>query len=206
MTLMSQLKEEERNFVRFVFLNFKVSPDITRRFFDGVFPPNFLNQTINSSVCNIIKLHKGKQISSIQLNLLRGVPGTKWTPYYHPMPVGTQEKNAAFVETWLKDDENFNETKGSTLVYDKIKQCSCILEKSNSGLGKTVTIRHIAFKFKQEGFDIVSIESPEDIIKYKTNKKQVFLIDDVLGKYDLSPILLEQWIRINEKLISCLDK
>ncbi|CAG2208542.1 unnamed protein product [Mytilus edulis] len=81
------------------------------------------------------------------------------------------------------------------------------LVTSSSGLGKTAIIRHIALKFKQEGFEIINvpIESPEYIVKYKTNKKQIFLIDDVLGKYDLSPTLLEKWERINEKLISCME-
>ncbi|CAG2204928.1 unnamed protein product [Mytilus edulis] len=99
----------------------------------------------------------------------------------------------------------FYETKGSELVFDIVNNCSCTLVTSNSGLGKTATMRHIAFKLKQEGFEIVPIDSPGDIIKYKTIKKQVFLIDDVLGKYDLSPTLLETWERMNEKLISCLE-
>ncbi|CAC5424576.1 unnamed protein product [Mytilus coruscus] len=90
MTSMSQLIEEERNFVRFFLLNFKVSPDIVRRFFDGVFPPKNLAQTINSSVSNVIKLYKEKQISSIQFNLLRGVSGKIWPLRLRPLPMGTQ--------------------------------------------------------------------------------------------------------------------
>ncbi|XP_063407139.1 uncharacterized protein LOC134690906 [Mytilus trossulus] len=121
------------------------------------------------------------------------------------LPKTIAETNAVLVETWQQDDESFNETKGSADVYNKVKSCTCVLVTSNSALGKTATIRHIAFKLRHEGFEIVPIESPEDIIKYKTNKKQVFLIDDVLGKYDLSPTLLERWERLNEKLISCLN-
>lgn len=100
------------------------------------------------------------------------------------------DTNAILVETWLKNDECFYETYGSQLVYDKVKEFSCIVVTSSSGLGKTVTMRHIALKFRLDGFEIVPIESPEDIIKYKTNKNQVFLIDDVLGKYDLNLRLL----------------
>lgn len=115
------------------------------------------------------------------------------------------EANTTLVESWLTDDESFYETKGSELVYNTLKHSSCILVTSNSGLGKTATIRHIAFKLKLEGFEIVPIESPEDIIKYNTRKKQLFLIDDVLGKYELSPTLLEKWERLNEKIISCVE-
>ncbi|CAG2205941.1 unnamed protein product [Mytilus edulis] len=120
------------------------------------------------------------------------------------LPRNIEETNAILVETWKKDDVSFYETKGTEFVYDKVKESDCMLVTSNSGLGKTATIRHIALKLQQEGFKIVPIESPDDIIKYKTNQKQVFLIDDVLGKYDLSPTLLEKWERINEKLMSCL--
>ncbi|VDI11425.1 Hypothetical predicted protein [Mytilus galloprovincialis] len=121
------------------------------------------------------------------------------------LPKNIADANTTLVETWLNDDKSFYETKASELVYNKVKDCSCTLVTSNSGFGKTAIIRHIALKLKSEGFEIVPVESPEDIIKYKLNKKQVFLIDDVLGKYDLSPTLLEKWERINEKLISCLE-
>lgn len=52
------------------------------------------------------------------------------------------------VDTWLKDDESFYETKRSMLVYEKVKACSCILVTSKSGSGKTATIRHIAIKLQ----------------------------------------------------------
>ncbi|XP_063442698.1 uncharacterized protein LOC134722999 [Mytilus trossulus] len=350
MTSISQLTEEEKYFARFFFLNFKVSPDIVRRFFDGVFPPAQLPQTINYNTGAIMRLNKSKIISNTQLEILRAIPGTVWPSYLPAMPVGGKatsskdfdltlmicllrnignlkqpskgwdqlpnpndmspganlatlkwyrnklahttvtsmdkndftdkwtrvekaltslnignrptelneilnydldgeqaktfanaelkqmkkeymdcekekeqiesdfshykdgnlpknyaEANTSFVEAWRKEDESFYETEGSELVYDKVQDSCCILVTSNSGLGKTATIRHIALKLQPEGFEIVSIESPDDIIKYKTNQKQVFLIDDVLGKYALSPTLLEKWERINEKLMNCLE-
>ncbi|XP_052086887.1 uncharacterized protein LOC127724079 [Mytilus californianus] len=349
MTSISKLTEEERNFTKFFLLNFKVSPDIARRFFDGVFPPTQLAQNINSSMHVIIKLKNQKRINQAQLELLMAVPGTIWPNYLPSMPVGTKatsskdfdltlmifllrniggvltpsngwdqlphpsdmlpgahlatmkwyrnklahtavtsmdkneftdkwtrvekaltslnngkrphevsdilnldldgeiakttadaelkhlkkeyidcdkekeqiesdlsfyreghlpkniaEANAALVDAWRIEDDSFYETKGSEFVYGKVKDSDCILVTSNSGLGKTATIRHIALKLHSEGFEIVPVESPEDIIKYKTKQKQVFLIDDVLGKYDLSLTLLEKWERINEKLICYL--
>ncbi|CAG2192752.1 unnamed protein product [Mytilus edulis] len=344
----SKLTEEEGNFTKFFLLNFKVSPDIARRFFDGVFPPTYLAQSINSRMNAIIKLKNQKRINQAQLELLMAIPGTVWPNYLPPMPVGTTatsskdfdltliicllrnigglfapsngwdqlphpsdilpgahlatmkwyrnklahtavtsmdkheftdkwnrvekaltslnngqrphevsdilsldldgelakranaelnhlkkeylecekekeqiesdfsfyreghlpkniaEANAAIVDAWRIEDESFYETKGTEIVYDKVKESDCMLVTSNSGLGKTATIRHIALKLHSEGFEIVPVESPEDKIKYKTNQKQVFLIDDVLGKYDLSLTLLEKWERINEKLICYL--
>lgn len=90
MTLISQLTEEERNFAKFVLLNFKISPDITRRYFDGVFPPTQLAQIVNSRMQAIISLQKSKRINAAQMEILRGVPGTVWPPYLPSMPVGTK--------------------------------------------------------------------------------------------------------------------
>ncbi|CAG2234572.1 unnamed protein product [Mytilus edulis] len=309
----SQLTEEERNFARFFLVNFKVSPDIARRFFDGIFPPTHLAQFINSSMRAIINLNKSKRINAAQLEILRRIPGTVWPSYLPPMPAvikatsskdfdltmmicllrnlgglltpsngwdqlphpsdtspgaalatlkwyrnqlahttltsmdnneftdkwtqvekaltslnngqkphevtdilnydlaGEQAKtlanaelkqltkefldsekereqienaNATFVETWLKDDESFYETEATKLVYGKVQDCNCIVVTSNSGFGKTATIRHIALKYKLEGYEIVPVGVPEDIIKYKTNKKQVFIMDDVLVECD----------------------
>lgn len=89
---MLQLNEEDRNFARFVFLNLKVSPNIARRFFDSVFSPVHLAKTINSSVPDIIKLNKEKRISAVQLEILRAVPGTIWSPHYYTLPPGTKGK------------------------------------------------------------------------------------------------------------------
>ncbi|XP_076079203.1 uncharacterized protein LOC143049470 [Mytilus galloprovincialis] len=349
MTSISQLTEEERNFTKFVLLNFKVSPDIARRFFDGVIRPTQLAKIVNSNIHAIINLQKSKRINVTQLKILRDVPGTVWPSYLPPMPMGTKatsskdfdislmvcllrnlgglltpsngwdhlphpndmlpgahlatlkwyrnqlahatvtsmdtheftdkwvcvekaltslnngqrphevtdildldldgeiaktvanaelkqikkeyldcekekeqiesdfsfyregnlpkniaETNVTLLDAWRKEDSIFYETKGSKLVYAKVKDFGCILVTSNSGLGKTAIIRHIALKLHSEGFEIVPVESPEDIIKYKTKQKQVFLIDDVLGKYDLSLTMLEKWERINEKLTGCL--
>lgn len=90
MTSISQLTEEERNFTRFFLLNFKVSPDIARRYFDVVFQPAHLALTMNSSMPVIIKLNRTKRINAAQLEIFRGVPGTVWPSYLPPMPRGTK--------------------------------------------------------------------------------------------------------------------
>lgn len=92
MASISQLTEEEQNFTRFFLLNFKVSPGIVSRFFDGVFPPTQLAQCINSSMRAIFNLYKSKRINAAQLEILRGVQGTVWPSYLPPMPVGTKGK------------------------------------------------------------------------------------------------------------------
>lgn len=86
----SQLTEEEIYFAKFFLLNFKVSPDISRRFFDGVFTPTQLAQIINSNMQDVIKLKTTKRINQAQLAILMAVPGTVWPNSLPPMPVGTK--------------------------------------------------------------------------------------------------------------------
>ncbi|XP_076082809.1 uncharacterized protein LOC143053901 [Mytilus galloprovincialis] len=90
MTSMSQLKEEEKNFAKFFFLNFKLSAEIVRRFFDRLFPPTNLAQTINNHVPAIINLCNRKRINAVQLDILRSVPGTIWPPNIQALPLGTK--------------------------------------------------------------------------------------------------------------------
>lgn len=92
MASVPQLTEEEKNFTRFFFLNFKVSPAIVRRSFDGVFPPTHLAKTINSSMQVITKLTKTKRINAAQLEILMGVPGRVWSSNLPLRPVGTKGK------------------------------------------------------------------------------------------------------------------
>lgn len=92
MASISQLSGEEKNFIRFHLLTFKVSLEIARRYFDGVFPHAHLAQTIHRNVAAIISLYQKKWINAVQLDLLRRVPGTVWPSYLPPIPVGTNGK------------------------------------------------------------------------------------------------------------------
>lgn len=54
------------------------------------------------------------------------------------------------------------------------------------GSGKTATARHIALVLQGEGYDILSIKNINDIETYcDPRNPQVFVIDDVLGKFGL---------------------
>uniref|UniRef100_A0A8W8NWT2 Novel STAND NTPase 3 domain-containing protein n=1 Tax=Magallana gigas TaxID=29159 RepID=A0A8W8NWT2_MAGGI len=50
------------------------------------------------------------------------------------------------------------------------------------GSGKSVTVRHIALKLQEEGYDILPIKDISDIENHcNPDIPQVFVIDDVVG-------------------------
>lgn len=81
-----QLNDEEKNFIKFFILNFKVSPNVVRKYFDTVFQPISLSVIINQHMQKILNLINKKRINATQENILRGIPGTTW-PYGNPAPL-----------------------------------------------------------------------------------------------------------------------
>lgn len=87
---------------------------------------------------------------------------------------------------WTEDDENFLETRNFSAMYKQVLSKPFVMFVGVPGSGKTATARHIALKLQKEDYDILSIKDIKDIETYcDTDKSQVFVIDDVLGKFSL---------------------
>lgn len=87
---------------------------------------------------------------------------------------------------WTEDDENFLETRNFSAMYEQVLSKPFVMFVGVPGSGKTATARHIALKLQKEDYDILSIKDIKDIETYcDTDKSQVFVIDDVLGKFSL---------------------
>lgn len=64
----------------------------------------------------------------------------------------------------------------------------------NSGTGKSATMKYVSLLFQKDGFEIKPINETREIMHQKCNhKKQVFVVDDILGKYQVDRILLDFW-------------
>lgn len=71
-------------------------------------------------------------------------------------------------------------------MLDKVRAQSYVTFVGVPGSGKTATVRHIALKLQNEGYEILNIKDIKDIETYcDPCNPQVFVIDDVLGKYVL---------------------
>ncbi|XP_061180648.1 uncharacterized protein LOC133189261 [Saccostrea echinata] len=85
---------------------------------------------------------------------------------------------------------------------------SVLSSLGSPGSGKTALIRHIALQLESELlYQIVPISKPEDILNYgDLNRPQIFVIDDVLGVFDLERNLLSDLERHSEQIENVLDK
>ncbi|CAG2199890.1 ANKRD50 [Mytilus edulis] len=73
----------------------------------------------------------------------------------------------------------------------------------SSGCGKSSNIHHIALHLRNKyGYEIIPVfTGPSDITNYyKTNKPQVFVVDDICGKEIISKLTLQIWRDYSENL------
>ncbi|CAG2234024.1 unnamed protein product [Mytilus edulis] len=71
----------------------------------------------------------------------------------------------------------------------------------STGCGKSVAAHHAALTFEKEGYEIIPCEEPSEIIMhFITEKIQVFVIDDICGKFALNQHKADSWEQIDGKL------
>jgi len=113
------------------------------------------------------------------------------------------------VQNWKKSDKLCYVTKGINDVLKKIASDdhSYVSVTGVPGSGKSTAIRHAALYLMDTfGYTIYLINHPEEFKKYfDEERKQVFLIDDVIGEYFVDRNKLNAWDRDNEGIRNCLE-
>lgn len=106
------------------------------------------------------------------------------------------------ISGWKEDDKFFLETHNFQGMFKKVKNQPYVMFIGVPGSGKTATARHIALKLQEEdGYDILSIKDLKDIDTYCVqDKKQVFVIDDVLGIFGFAMDLLTLLYKFRDTL------
>ncbi|CAC5400653.1 unnamed protein product [Mytilus coruscus] len=109
----------------------------------------------------------------------------------------------------LKDTLNkFVPTHASEEILFAIMKNPCVLITGPFGSGKTTIVDYILSKFKKEGFVTIFSSDPEEIVRRTNHKqRQLFVIDDVFGKYlsNLSDIT-DKWEKNGSTLNAILTK
>ncbi|CAC5423896.1 unnamed protein product [Mytilus coruscus] len=113
----------------------------------------------------------------------------------NPIPINVKEIMNIKVETWETENKLFIETKAAKFLLSAINEKSMVTVIGNPGIGKSALIHHVAMCLHQgENYEIIPVHFPLDIINYNnTDQSQVFIIDDVCGKYSVSNQLAESW-------------
>lgn len=107
------------------------------------------------------------------------------------------------ISEWQEDEQVFLETHSFTSMLDKVRAQSYVMFVGVPGSGKTTTARHIALKLQQEGYKILNIKDVKDIETYcDPCNPQVFVIDDVLGKFGLDDAAFSLLSRYEDNLVN----
>lgn len=73
----------------------------------------------------------------------------------------TKEK----LKLWKDNDKDFIDTHAATHILERLRKSNFVTIVGSSGIGKTETMRHVALNMQEEGYDVIPIAKPEEIIK-----------------------------------------
>lgn len=108
---------------------------------------------------------------------------------------------ANVLDEWRADLENFYETEGTKKVIEQLNTNNAVMITGNSGIGKTATMKYVSLLFEKREYEVVLISSPIDILTQRfPGRKQIFIIDDIIGKYSVDSVAVELWRRLYDRL------
>ncbi|CAC5388468.1 unnamed protein product [Mytilus coruscus] len=97
-------------------------------------------------------------------------------------------------------------TRAAKHVLKCIKGNSCVTITASSGVGKTATLRHVALQMAKEGYDLLPVTDPDDIVRFDNpNMKTLFVIDDLCGNYSLDQTNINVWEPVMERIKKILS-
>ncbi|VDI83823.1 Hypothetical predicted protein [Mytilus galloprovincialis] len=124
-----------------------------------------------------------------------------------PIPWNIREQITEVLESWKEDDKTFIETNGAKSILKCIKENGCVVVTASSGTGKTSLVRHVALQMQNEGYEILPVSNPKEIIKwYNPSKNTLFVVDDFCGTYGLNPMKFDKWKNFMEKIKALVEK
>ncbi|XP_071131090.1 uncharacterized protein [Mytilus edulis] len=111
------------------------------------------------------------------------------------------------LDQWQKNDEYFVETRAAKHVLKCIQKNSCVTITASSGVGKTATLRHVVLKMAEEGYDVLLVTNPHNIIEfYNPNQKTLFVIDNFCGTYSINQSDLNNWEPVMMRIEGLIHK
>ncbi|CAC5366232.1 unnamed protein product [Mytilus coruscus] len=128
-------------------------------------------------------------------DLLTGINGFNKNETTCMIPYDVLDLQEKEILKWRKSHVHFEETTASKTVLDKIKTHGFVILSGPPGSGKSAIAYNTAFILeKDEEFKILPVSSPDEIRKYLLPEtKQVFLIDDPVGKYTVDDLSIQRW-------------
>ncbi|VDI43424.1 Hypothetical predicted protein [Mytilus galloprovincialis] len=104
------------------------------------------------------------------------------------------------LQEWIDKDTKYISTSATTFILQSLNQNRGIIITGCPGCGKSVTGHHVALTLEKKGYEIIPCDDPGEILKhFKAEKNQVFVIDDICGKFALNQQKADSWEQNNCK-------
>lgn len=108
---------------------------------------------------------------------------------------------ANVLDEWRVELESFYETRGTRKVIERLYTNNAVMIIGNSGIGKTSTMKYVSLLFEKKGYEVVLISSPDEIPLHRfPERKQLFIMDDIIGKYRVDSVAVELWRKLHDRL------
>jgi energy-coupling factor transporter ATP-binding protein EcfA2 len=107
------------------------------------------------------------------------------------------------IESWKKD--KFFETSAVATILEEVRNKSFVVITGPSGIGKSTIAKLVALQLqKTKDYHILPVTSPKDIVKYfDPNIKQIYVIDDICGKFSVDQSMINSWERVECQILKC---
>ena len=105
------------------------------------------------------------------------------------------------IESWKKD--KFFETSAVATILEEVRKKSFVVITGPSGMGKSTIVKLVALQLqKTKDYHILPVICPTDIVKYfDRNIKQIYIIDDICGKFSVDQSMINSWERVKCQIL-----
>lgn len=107
------------------------------------------------------------------------------------------------LDKWKQQDKNFVEIKAVKYIDTCIQKHHTMTVIGIPGIGKSATVHHAALvlRTQPQNYEIVPCTGPTDIKShFKRTRYQVFVVDDVCGRYTVNENDIEEWIKYEDAI------
>ncbi|VDI56057.1 26S proteasome non-ATPase regulatory subunit 10 [Mytilus galloprovincialis] len=117
-----------------------------------------------------------------------------------------KEIQLRILKEWRDTDEKYIPTSATTFLLQSLKHSRGVIITGSPGCGKSAVAHHVALELEKVEYEIIACVDPSEIVKHLTTEKfQVFVIDDVCGKFSLNQQKADSWEQNDGKLNMLFD-
>ncbi|XP_063396410.1 uncharacterized protein LOC134681002 [Mytilus trossulus] len=124
----------------------------------------------------------------------------------NPISKGFQDLLDNIIDEWKKLDKQVVEISAIQHLKELATTADTIAVIGSPGCGKSTAVHHLALQLHLfQDYDIIDSHDPRDMRTYfNPDRKQIFVFDDVYGKYMLEQTKKETWSRLSKDINTIL--